>query len=124
MCRTWWKRSRTRSQWTCSRRCAKTGFGETTLICGMPANVDSAAVRAILRQDRYWAVYALADLAPEYSAAAEWHIAPNGRPALLMVYRGFDPPVLFAHGAFADLAPLLPEIADVPAFYLSVRQAF
>jgi ribosomal protein S18 acetylase RimI-like enzyme len=90
----------------------------------MPANVDSAAALAILETDRAWSVYALADLAPEYSAAAEWHIAPNGRPALLMVYRGFDPPVLFAHGAFADLAPLLPEIAGVPAFYLSVRQEF
>jgi GNAT superfamily N-acetyltransferase len=90
----------------------------------MPATVDPAAVRAILETDRAWAVYALADLAPEYSAAARWHTAANGRPALLLIYRGFDPPVLFAHGAAADLALLLPEIADVAAFFLSVRQEF
>ena len=30
--------------------------------------------------------------------------------------------MLFAHGAPADLAPLLPEIADVPVLYLSVRR--
>ena len=78
-------------------------------------------VRAILERDRRWAVYALADLAPEYSAPARWHVA-DGRPALLLVYRGFEPPVLFAMGAAADLAPLLEEIAGVPSFYLSVRQ--
>jgi len=88
----------------------------------MPRTADPAAIRQILETDRRWAVYALADLAPEYSASARWHIAADGRPALLLVYRGFDPPVLFAHGAAADLAPLLPEVADVPAFYLSVRQ--
>jgi len=87
----------------------------------MPRSADPATVRQILETDRRWAVYGLADLAPEYSASARWHIAADGRPALLLVYRGFDPPVLFAHGAVADLAPLLLEVADVPAFYLSVR---
>jgi ribosomal protein S18 acetylase RimI-like enzyme len=86
---------------------------------------DPAAVREILQTDRRWAVYALADLAPEYSGPARWHIAADGRPALLLVYRGFEPPVLFAHGAVADLAPLLPEVAaerDAEReFYLSVR---
>jgi GNAT superfamily N-acetyltransferase len=88
----------------------------------MPLTADPAVIREILQTDRRWAVYALADLAPEYSASAEWHIAADGRPALLLVYRGFEPPVLFAHGAVADLAPLLPEIADVANFYLSVRE--
>jgi len=87
----------------------------------MPLTVDPARVRKILETDRPWTVYALADLAPEYSANAEWHIAANGRPALLLVYRGFEPPVLFAHGAAADLAPLLPEVAGDREFYLSVR---
>ena len=89
----------------------------------MPRTADPAAIRGILETDRCWAVYALADLAPEYSASARRHVA-DGRPALLLVYRGFDPPVLFAHGAAADLAALLPEIADAPAFYLSVRHEF
>jgi hypothetical protein len=32
--------------------------------------------------------------------------------------------VLYAHGAAADLAPLVPEIADVPSCYLSVQPEF
>jgi len=87
----------------------------------MPLNADPDAVRKILQTDRRWAVYALADLAPEYSAAAEWHIAVEGRQALLLIYRGFETPVLFAHGSAADLAPLLPEVAGERKFYLSMR---
>src|SRR5580700_10584236 len=121
MRRTWWRRSKTRSPWICSPRRAKIGFAATTRTCGMPRTADPSAIRRILQTDRTWAVYALADLAPEYSAFARWHLAADGRPALLLVYRGFDPPVLFAHGAAADLAPLLPEIAAERAFYLSMR---
>jgi ribosomal protein S18 acetylase RimI-like enzyme len=86
----------------------------------MPLTADPAAIRRILT-DRTWAIYALADLAPEASAAAEWHVADAGRPALLLVYRGFRPPVLFAEGAIADLAPLLAEAAQEPELYISVR---
>jgi ribosomal protein S18 acetylase RimI-like enzyme len=87
----------------------------------MPPAADPEAIRRILETDRPWAVYALADLAPEYSAHARWHVAAHGRPALLLVYRAFRPPVLFAHGPVADLEPLLAEIAGQPEFYLSVR---
>jgi len=87
----------------------------------MPRTADPAAIRKILELDRHWAVYALADLAPQYNAAARWHIAAHGRPALFLVYGGFELPVLFAMGAATDLLPLLPEIADQPQFYLSVR---
>lgn len=86
--------------------------------------VDTAAVRAILETDRAWAVYALADLAPEYSMHARWRLAPNGRPALLLIYGAFRPPVLFAHGDPAYLEPLLAGIAGEPEFYLSVRPEF
>ncbi|HUD99013.1 MAG TPA: GNAT family N-acetyltransferase [Bryobacteraceae bacterium] len=87
----------------------------------MPRSADPAAIRKILAADRPWSVYALADLAPEYSRYAEWHIAADGRPALLLVYRGFETPVLFAQGAVADLGALLPEISGEHQFYLSVR---
>jgi ribosomal protein S18 acetylase RimI-like enzyme len=87
----------------------------------MPPAADPAAIRLILETDRPWAVYALADLAPEYCEHARWHAAANGRPALLLVYRAFQPPVLFAHGAAADVSPLLAELADLPGFYFSVR---
>jgi len=87
----------------------------------MPLSADPDTVREILQTDRPWAVYALADLAPEYSALARWHVAADGRPALLLVYGGFEPPVLFAHGAVADLTSLVPEVAGEREFYLSVR---
>jgi ribosomal protein S18 acetylase RimI-like enzyme len=82
-------------------------------------SADPAAIRAILETDRVWAIYALADLTPAYSAHAEWRVAGSGR-ALLLIYRAFQPPVLFAHGPAADLAPLLAGLAE-PEFYLSVR---
>jgi len=56
-----------------------------TRICGMPRTADRAAIRKFLETDRPWAVYALADLAPEYSAPAAWHMAAHGRPALLLI---------------------------------------
>jgi hypothetical protein len=87
----------------------------------MARTADPAAIRNILQTDRAWAVYALADLAPEYSATARWHVFASGSPALLLLYGGFRPPVLFAHGAAADLAPLLSDIAGEREFYLSVR---
>jgi len=87
----------------------------------MPPATDPAAIRRILEADRPWAVYALADLAPEHRAHARWHVAAAGRPALLLVYRAFHTPVLFACGEAADLRPLLVEIADQPELYVSVR---
>jgi GNAT superfamily N-acetyltransferase len=41
---------------------------------------------------------------------------------VLLVYRGFDSPVLFALGAPVDLEPLLGEIGCDRTFYLSVRE--
>ena len=90
----------------------------------MPPTAEIAAIREILLTDRVWAIYALADLAPEYCAHAHWLVAPDGRPALLLIYRGFEPPVLFAHGAAADLTGLVGAIAEEPEFYLSVRPDF
>ena len=92
-----------------------------TPTCGMPPAADPESIRRILETDRPWAVYALADLAPEYSGHAEWHVAPGGPDALLLVFRAFRPPVLFAHGSAANLASLLPEIAADTEYYLSVR---
>jgi len=83
----------------------------------MPRNALS--IRAILESDRTWAIYALADLTPAYREHADWRVAESGR-ALLLIYRAFQPPVLFAHGPAEDLAPLLAALGE-PEFYLSVR---
>lgn len=87
----------------------------------MPATVDPGAVRAILNTDRAWSVYALGDLAPGLAEHAEWHLAPDGTPALVLVYRGFAVPVLFAFGAPEAVRPLLAAAAAEPRFYLSIR---
>ena len=57
--------------------------------------MESSDVRTLLETDRVWCAYALADLFLPYAEFAEWR-ARTG--AVLLCYRGFSPPVLFAHG--------------------------
>jgi ribosomal protein S18 acetylase RimI-like enzyme len=57
--------------------------------------VDPHKVRELLDGDRVWCAYALADLDPEYFAHAHWMLAER---AVVLVYSGLTPPVLFAHG--------------------------
>ena len=87
----------------------------------MPLTADQAEIRAILRTDRAWSAFALADLEPEYSAPAEWHIAVDGS-ALVLVYRAFEAPILFALGSAEDVAPLLDELAPERTLYAGVRE--
>jgi len=86
----------------------------------VPRLTDLTTVRALLETDHPWSVYALGDLAPSFRERAEWHVA-EGRPALLLVYRAFETPVLFALGAPEDIRPLLAEISDERELYLSIR---
>lgn len=66
-------------------------------------------VRAILLTDPVWCGYALADLHPPFASHAEWHSTADG---VLLVYHGFDLPMLFAHGEPASIERLL---NDLPA---------
>ncbi len=86
----------------------------------MPPLTDRARVRALLETDRPWAVYALGDLAPPHADFAEWRATPDGA-ALVLVYRAFGQPVLYAQGALAGLAELLDELTAEPELYLLVR---
>lgn len=79
-----------------------------------------AEIRAILETDRPWAVYALGDLAPGFFEHSEWFRAPNA-PALILLYRAFPTPVLFALGAPELVGGLLDEIGDEREMYLSIR---
>jgi ribosomal protein S18 acetylase RimI-like enzyme len=81
---------------------------------------DLGRVREVLETDRVWAAFALADLAPEHRGHCEWHVA-EGIPALILVYRGFDPPLFFAMGSAESVMPLIGEIAGEPELYISVR---
>lgn len=76
----------------------------------MPALTDLTAVRDLLNRDRAWAAYAIGDLSPGLVDHCEW-LAPADRSAVLLVFRGFEPPIVFAMGAAGDLPPLFDEIS-------------
>jgi GNAT superfamily N-acetyltransferase len=82
---------------------------------------DPDAIRAHLEADRVWSAYALGDLAPGFFERSEWHYLPGPPPALLLLYRAFETPVLFASGPAAHFDRLLDEIAAEQSLYLSIR---
>ena len=86
----------------------------------MPRVNDLTRVRAMLDRDRTWAAYAIGDLAPDLVINCEWHAPADGTPALVMLYRGFDPPIAFAMGDAGALAGLFREL-DAPTISLHVQ---
>lgn len=68
-----------------------------------------------------WAAYALADLEPEQAEHCEWHLAAGGDPGVLLIYRGFETPVLFALGSPERVQPLVAEIGNEKRLYVAVR---
>ncbi len=86
----------------------------------MPRIADLSTIRAILERDRPWAVYALGDLSPGFAEHCEWFALQDEPPALVLLYRRFDPPVLFAQGPPDRIARLMQEI-ETPAVSLQVR---
>jgi GNAT superfamily N-acetyltransferase len=87
----------------------------------MPRITDRAAIRSLLETDRLWAIYALGDLVPGFFEHCEWSGAPGGAPALALLYRAFDTPVLFTLGEAAAVQRILAEIGPEPRLYLSIR---
>jgi ribosomal protein S18 acetylase RimI-like enzyme len=85
----------------------------------MPITADLTRVREILETDRVWSAFALADLTAELAPYCEWHVADDV-PALVLLYRGFDPPLFFSLGREDVLVPLIGEVATEPAFYVSI----
>ena len=81
---------------------------------------DPARIRALLESDRPWAAYALADLEPGFREHCLWLAREDSPPALVMLYRRVNPPVIFALGSAERLASLFREIEE-PALYLHVR---
>ncbi len=66
-------------------------------------------IRAILESDLGWSAYALADLEPGEQEHCTWLV---GDRSVVLIYRGLDPPVLFAQGQDDECDALL---AEVPA---------
>ena len=75
----------------------------------MPRIDDVSRIRAVLERDRAWAAYALGDLSPDLVRHCEWRASAD-LEALVMLFRGFDPPILFAIGDPDRLAAVVPEI--------------
>jgi ribosomal protein S18 acetylase RimI-like enzyme len=71
--------------------------------------------------DARWSAYALGDLAPGFYEHCDWHANANGSQALIMVYRGFETPVLFAIGESGMVQALLDEVESTPTLYLHIR---
>jgi RimJ/RimL family protein N-acetyltransferase len=86
----------------------------------MPRITNLYRVRALLDRDRAWAAYAIGDLNPEFSPNCEWYASAGASPALVLLYRGFDPPIVFAMGTTADLAPIFREL-DAPTLSMHLR---
>jgi ribosomal protein S18 acetylase RimI-like enzyme len=64
-------------------------------------------IRAILETDRIWCGYAIADLDPQYRERCEWVV---GGDAVILVYRGLEPPILFAHGEPSQITKLADDL--------------
>ena len=86
----------------------------------MPSLTDLSRIRAILDRDRPWAAYAIGDLSPHLFGDCVWYAPVDSSAALILLYRGFDPPIAFAIGAATDTAPLFREL-DAPEISLHVR---
>jgi ribosomal protein S18 acetylase RimI-like enzyme len=80
-----------------------------------------AGIRQLLEIDRIWAAYPLGDLAPGFFENCSWFRPPGSSGALVMLYREFTPPVLFAQGDPGDVATILDEFSTEPSIYLHVR---
>lgn len=78
----------------------------------MPQVNDLELVRQLLDRDRYWAAYAIGDLAPGFIEHCEWRVHDADSPALMLIYRGYTPPIVFAMGTADGLRPLFGEISD------------
>lgn len=84
---------------------------------------DPEAIQHYLERDRRWSAYALADLDPELFRHAEWHGVEDaqGQSALALLYKDFEPPVLFTMGDAQGIALILGAAVRAPRVYLSVR---
>jgi ribosomal protein S18 acetylase RimI-like enzyme len=87
----------------------------------MPTTRNPDEIRAILNTDRRWAVYPLGDLAPGFFERCVWVRSAHEPPTLLLLYRGFEPPPLFALGDAGRVPELLDELAHDGEVDLQVR---
>ncbi len=73
----------------------------------MTVRPDLVSVRELLEGDRIWCAYALADLDPELVDDTTWF---SSESAVVLIYHGLTPPVLFAHGDPRQVAHLFQSV--------------
>jgi GNAT superfamily N-acetyltransferase len=76
----------------------------------MPLTTDLQRIRTALDRDRVWSAYAIGDLAPERLQHCSWYAPVEDADTLVLLYRGFTPPILFATGDPALLSHLFTEL--------------
>jgi ribosomal protein S18 acetylase RimI-like enzyme len=86
----------------------------------VPRVTDPAIVHAVLNRDRDWAAYAIGDLSPGFAEHCDWFVSDPSAETLVLLYRGFEPPVLFAMGDPRHLRTLVEEVST-PHVSLHVR---
>jgi ribosomal protein S18 acetylase RimI-like enzyme len=84
----------------------------------LPFTTDLQRIRAALDRDRIWSAYAIGDLAPERRPHCSWYAPDGDSDTLVLLYRGFTPPIVFAIG---DPALLSLEFAELDASAISLH---
>jgi RimJ/RimL family protein N-acetyltransferase len=74
-------------------------------------------LRPLLQRDPAWSAFALGDLDPDRQPLCTWRVAGE---SVLLLYSGFDPPVLFAYGSHHELDPLVQKL-EVPELSLQLQ---
>jgi GNAT superfamily N-acetyltransferase len=87
----------------------------------MPRTTDLQRIRAALDRDRTWCAYAIGDLDPTRLPDCSWYGLDGDAETLVLLYRGFATPILFAIGDPERLAPVCAEL-DAPTVSLHVRR--
>jgi GNAT superfamily N-acetyltransferase len=83
----------------------------------MPLTTDLRRIRTALDRDRAWSAYAIGDLDPERLPYCSWYAPAADMDAVVLLYRGFTPPILFATGDPMLLSVLFTEL-DAPTLSL------
>ena len=86
----------------------------------MPLVTDLDRVRAALDRDRAWSAYAIGDLDPQRLPDCSWYAPEGDLDTLVLLYRGFMPPILFATGDPHLLTSVFAEV-DAPLVSLHLR---
>src|SRR3954469_14643868 len=86
----------------------------------MPLTTDLRRIRAALDRDRAWSAYAIGDLDPQRLGHCSWYAPAADADALVLLYRAFEPAILFAIGDPARLGPVFAEL-EAPVVSLQVQ---